>query len=92
MILFCKDCGKVMNKVLHYEPDKSNTYWLCKNCYYSTRPKKIIYEADQSSKAANKTVDKITDKKINKKVSKKTSKKTSKKQQKIYKGDKRSGK
>lgn len=92
MILFCKDCGKVMNKVLHYEPDKSNTYWLCKNCYYSTRPKKIIYEADNSPKVANKTVDKITDKKINKKINKKISKKTNEKQPKSYKGGKKRAK
>lgn len=41
---FCKVCGKKMSQVLHYEEDSNYSYFLCKTCYYTTKPKKIIYD------------------------------------------------
>ena len=44
MIILCRECNKPMVNILHYEKDKSYAYSFCKTCYYSTKPKKIIYE------------------------------------------------
>lgn len=46
MIVFCKDCGKSTVQVYHYEEGISNTYFWCKNCFWMSRPKKIIYFDD----------------------------------------------
>lgn len=45
---FCKECGKKMTCILHYEEGISNTYFWCKICHYATKPKKIIYEKNQN--------------------------------------------
>lgn len=39
MIMFCKDCNNRMNLTYHFEDGKASTYYLCKKCYCSTKPK-----------------------------------------------------
>ncbi len=50
MIILCKECGKPMINILHYEKDKNYTYSFCKKCLYATKPKKIIYEDIKENK------------------------------------------
>ena len=46
---FCKECGKKMKKVLHFESNKGTTFYLCQDCNYKTKPKQIIF-ADNEEK------------------------------------------
>lgn len=50
---FCKECGKPMKYVLHFEQKSYGAYFFCKTCNYRTKLKKINldeYSDDKDSK------------------------------------------
>ena len=55
MIIFCKECNNRMNLAYHFEEGKASTYYVCKKCFFSTKPKamdvtKVLGERDSEDK------------------------------------------
>ena len=55
MIIFCKECNNRMNLAYHFEEGKASTYYVCKKCFFSTKPKamdvtKVFGERDSEDK------------------------------------------
>ena len=42
--MICRNCGREMNNILHFESDREYQYNTCKHCRDNTKRKRIHYD------------------------------------------------
>lgn len=79
-MMICPKCNKAMKHVMRFSPEKNCELYVCKSCYFETKPKRLKFDSieiiqDKTEHAKTKLKKDNKVKQVKNKVKKKKGKK-----------------